>query len=116
MIIPLALSFLALAHSKGSGLINSQLKDYGLKNYIRLTTGLPHREEKVWKLVCKMPYNCQFQPEIELDSPRGKVLTFQSTNPLVAYLTPFETQATDQPMKQRIGLVAKGRFMLFRLA
>ena len=108
MIIPIALSIFALStkpllvkasiitgQSNMAGKGQNQIKDFGLKSYIRLTNTLPHREEKEWKLVCKMPYNCQFQAWIELDSPPGKVLTFKSTNPLVAYLTPFETQTTE---------------------
>ena len=34
------------------------IKDYGLKEYIRLSKDLPHSEPAAWKLVCTMPYNC----------------------------------------------------------
>jgi hypothetical protein len=33
------------------------IKDYGLKDYVRLSTDLPHSEDKTWKLVCEIPYN-----------------------------------------------------------
>jgi hypothetical protein len=68
----------------------SAIKDYGLKEYVRVSKDLPHSENAPWKLVCTMPYNCHFQPWIEFDGPAGKVLKFNSTNPLVLYLTPTE--------------------------
>ncbi|MBI5835108.1 MAG: discoidin domain-containing protein [Armatimonadetes bacterium] len=70
------------------------IRDYGLKDYVRVSEDLPHAEEKPWRLVCALPYNCQFQPWIEVDAPAGKTLTFNSSNPLVLYLTPTETQDT----------------------
>jgi hypothetical protein len=72
----------------------STIKDYGLKDYVRLSKDLPHAESKPWKLVCTMPYNCHFQPWIEVESPAGKELRFNSSNPLVLYLTPTETATT----------------------
>ena len=70
------------------------IKDYGLKDYIRVSKDLPHSENKQWKLVCTMPYNCHFQPWIQVESPEGKVIRFNSSNPLVLYLTPTETIKT----------------------
>jgi len=70
------------------------IKDYGLKEYVRLSKDLPHREDVPWKLVCTIPYNCHFQPWIEFESTAGKVLSFNSTNPLVLYLTPTESHTT----------------------
>jgi hypothetical protein len=70
------------------------IKDYGLKSYVRVSKDLPHSEDKTWKLVCTIPYNCQFQPWIRVEAPAGQVLKFNSTNPLVLYLTPTETCST----------------------
>ncbi len=70
------------------------LKDYGLKDYIHVSKDLPHVENKPWKLVCEMPYNCQFQPWIEAEARDGQSLVFNSSNPLVLYLTPTETCKT----------------------
>ncbi len=74
--------------------IRMPIKDYGLKNYIYLSKDLPHCENKAWKLVCQMPYNCQFQPWIRLKSPGGKVISLNSSNPLVLYLTQTEKVTT----------------------
>ena len=73
---------------------HAMIKDYGLKPYIRVSRDLPHSENKEWKLVCTMPYNCHFQPWIRMDSPEGKVILLNSSNPLVLYLTPTETYTT----------------------
>ena len=70
------------------------IKDYGLKEYVRLTKDLPHAEPAAWQLVCTMPYNCHFQPWIEVEAPAGKEIRFNSSNPLVLYLTPTETCTT----------------------
>ena len=70
------------------------MKDYGMKEYIYLSKDLPHSEDVPWKLVCQMPYNCHFQPWIELESPEGKVISLNSTNPLVLYLTKTEKYTT----------------------
>lgn len=72
----------------------SMIKDYGLKDYIHLSKDLPHSEPNVWRLVCEMPYNCQFQPWIEVEAPADKEIRFNSSNPLVLYLTPTETAKT----------------------
>ncbi|MFM9908881.1 MAG: hypothetical protein ACKVOW_06020, partial [Chitinophagaceae bacterium] len=69
-------------------------KDYGLKRYVYLSKDLPHTENKPWKLVCQMPYNCQFQPWIELETVEGKIISLNSSNPLVLYLTKTETVVT----------------------
>ena len=63
------------------------IRDYGLKEYVRLSRALPRSEDKPWKLVCKLPYNCQFQPWIQIEAPAGREIRFNSSNPLVLYLT-----------------------------
>ncbi|OHB82343.1 MAG: hypothetical protein A2Z38_03235 [Planctomycetes bacterium RBG_19FT_COMBO_48_8] len=73
---------------------HAMIKDYGLKHYVRVSRDLPHSEDKEWKLVCTMPYNCHFQPWIQVESPEGKVIRLNSSNPLVLYLTPTETYTT----------------------
>lgn len=70
------------------------IKDYGLKPYVRVSVGLPHVEPEPWRLVCTMPYNCHFQPWIEVDAPAGQTIAFDSTNPLVRFLTPTEERTT----------------------
>ena len=70
------------------------IKDYGLKDYVRVSKDLPHAENQPWKLVCTLPYNCHFQPWIELEAEAGKEIRFNSSNPLVLYLTQTETYTT----------------------
>ena len=70
------------------------IKDYGLKDYVRLSKDLPHAETNAWKLVRARPYNCHFQAWIEVASPADKEIRFNSSNPLVLYLTPTETYTT----------------------
>jgi hypothetical protein len=70
------------------------IKDYGLKEYVRTSKDLPHIEDATWKLVCTMPYNCHFQPWIEVETAAGKVIRFNSSNPLAQYLTPTESWTT----------------------
>ena len=77
-----------------------QLKDYGQKEYSRLSRDLPASGDAPWKLVCTLPYNCQFQPWIEVEAEAGKVIRFNSTNPLVLYLTPTETCTTKAGVQQ----------------
>ena len=72
------------------------IKDYGTKDYLHLSKDLPHSEAAPWKLVCTLPYNCHFQPSIELDAPAGKEIRINSSNPLVLYLTPTETATTKE--------------------
>jgi len=72
----------------------SMIKDFGMKEYVHLSKDLPHSEENTWRLVCTMPYNCHFQPWIQVESPEGKEIRFNSSNPLVLYLTPTETYTT----------------------
>jgi hypothetical protein len=74
---------------------SAAIKDYGLKNYVRLSKDLPHVENGEWKLVCEMPYNCHFQPSLDVEAPAGKLIKFNSSNPLVQYLTPTETCLTE---------------------
>ena len=82
-------------------MIQANIRDYGLKPYVRTSHSLPHTEDKPWTLTCKLPYNCHFQHWLVVDSPVGGKLTFKSTNPLVLYLTPAET-TTFGPGKQTI--------------
>ena len=82
------------ADASGPAAQVSTIKDYGLKKYVRVSKDLPHSETNAWKLVCTMPYNCHFQPWIEVESPAGKVIRFNSSNPLVLFLTPTETCTT----------------------
>ncbi|MCX6327192.1 MAG: discoidin domain-containing protein [Bacteroidia bacterium] len=70
------------------------MKDYGLKEYIYLSKDLPRSENVPWRLVCQMPYNCHFQPWIQLESAEGKVIEFNSSNALVLYLTKTEKYTT----------------------
>lgn len=69
----------------------ANIRDYGLKQYDRISNDLPRKQSRPWKLVCKLPYNCQFQPWIELESQTKTRVDFNSTNPLVRYLTPTES-------------------------
>ncbi|MCE9610424.1 MAG: discoidin domain-containing protein [Chthoniobacter sp.] len=70
------------------------IKDYEQKEYVRVSKDLPHSESAPWKLVCTIPYNCHFQPWIEVEAEAGKVISFNSTNPLVLYLTKTESYTT----------------------
>ena len=70
------------------------IKDYGQKPYVRVSKDLPHSENVPWKLVCTMPYNCHFQPWLEVESEEGKIITLESTNPLVLFLTKKESYTT----------------------
>jgi len=91
-----------LASLTGADLTTTQtsgILDYGQKDYLRTSKDLPHVEDKPWKLVCTMPYNCHFQPSIELDAEAGKVIEFNSSNPLVLFLTETES-CTTQAGKQ----------------
>ena len=54
----------------GKQSVHKPMKDYGLKEYIYLSKDLPHTEDKPWRLVCQMPYNCHFQPWIRLKGLR----------------------------------------------
>ena len=71
------------------------IKDYGLKDYVRLSKDLPHSESKPWKLVCGIPCNCHFQPVIDVEAPAGAEILFNSSNPLVRYLVPTEAVTTE---------------------
>ena len=78
----------------GKQAVHKPMKDYGLKEYIYLSKDLPHTEDKPWRLVCQMLYNCHFQPWIRLKGPEGKVISFNSSNALVLYLTKTENYKT----------------------
>ena len=69
----------------------STIKDFGVKEYIYTSKDLPRVENKTWNLVCQMPYNCHFQPIIELEGNAGDSIYINSSNPLVRYLTPTES-------------------------
>ncbi len=71
------------------------LADYGSKEYLRLSRSLPHVQDTPWRLVCTMPYNCQFQPSLEVEAEAGQVIQFNSTNALVLYLTKTESVTTE---------------------
>ncbi len=79
---------------EGTSTLAPGLKDYGHKDYVRISKDLPHVEDKPWKLVGTMPYNCHFQPWIEVEAEAGKEIRFNSSNPLVLYLTKTETYTT----------------------
>ena len=70
------------------------IKDFGIKEYLRVSHALPHVQDSPWKLVCTLPYNCHFQPIVEVESELGKTILFNSTNPLVFYLTKTESITT----------------------
>ncbi len=100
-ILLLALSILAGPElARGENPQASMIKDYGQKDYVRLSRDLPARGDASWKLVCTIPYNCHFQPWIEVEAEAGKVIQFNSTNPLVLYLTPTETYTTRAGVQQ----------------
>ena len=82
------------APRSGGVVLAAGLKDYGVKDYLRTSKNLPHQQDTPWTLVCTLPYNCQFQPAIELEAEAGKVVHFNSTNPLVLYLTKTESVTT----------------------
>ena len=89
----------------------ARIKNYGLKPYVSMNHHLPHSEATPWKLVCEMPYNCQFQPSIDLDGPAGKEVNFNSSNPLVLYLTATEsctTQAGDHTYEAKNWISGEG--------
>ncbi len=90
--ILLATLIAATAPVPGAAL--AAIKDYGLKEYVRVSKDLPHSESQPWKLVCTMPYNCHFQSWIEMEAEAGQVIRFNSSNPLVLYLTKTETYTT----------------------
>ncbi len=74
--------------------VGSMIKDYGLKDYVRTSVDLPHAEPQPWKLVCGLPYNCHFQPWIEIEAAEGSKILYNSSNPLVLYLTKTESVTT----------------------
>ena len=95
LIITLSASTLLAEEGAGSTTaLAPGLKDYGQKEYVRVSKDLPHSESAPWKLVCTIPYNCHFQPWIEVEAEAGKIINFNSTNPLVLYLTKTESYTT----------------------
>jgi len=89
----LALSLLCACGTSLLG-AGSPMRDYGLKDYVRLSEKLPHSEDRPWRLVCGLPHNAHFQPWIEVRSEAGREIRFNSSNPLVLYLTDTETWST----------------------
>ena len=75
--------------------LQAGIRDFGFKEYDRISKNLPHAENGPWRLVCTMPYNCHFQPSIVAEAPAGKVIAFNSSNPLVLFLTPTESCTTE---------------------
>ena len=87
----LGINSIALAGNQG---LQTFIKDYGVKNYVRTSIRLPHSETKPWKLIATLPYNCHFQPIITCQSSAGNQIVLRSTNPLVEYLTKPEVRFT----------------------
>jgi len=93
-IVRVAIVLLVSCLTPAQPMARAAIKDYGLKEYVHLSRDLPHAENQPWKLVCTMPYNCQFQPWIQVAAAAGQEIRFNSSNPLVLYLTPTETCTT----------------------
>ncbi len=98
-------TYFLVGDALGKGMVkllntNTTIKDFGLKPYLRTSKALPHVENQTWKLVCGLPYNCHFQPWIELEAEPGQEILFNSSNPLVQYLTPTE-KCTTRPGTQK---------------
>ena len=69
--------------------------DYGLKEYVYTSKDLPHSEANPWKLVCQLPYNAQYTAWIQIKADSaGKVVEFDSTNPLVRSRQKVQTYTT----------------------
>lgn len=81
-------------NSTATAITHRPLKDYGRKDYVNVTKTLPRSETNEWTLVCKLPYNAQFQPWIEVEAPSGKIIIFDSTNPLVPAHQPTQQYTT----------------------
>jgi len=94
-LLALGQSVLAQPAGPDASKVLPPVKDFGLKEYVRVSKDLPHAENGPWKLVCTMPYNCHFQPWILVEAPAGEVIKFNSSNPLVLYLTRTETCTTE---------------------
>ena len=93
-LIHLAFLILLVTGSLFSGERMAAIRDYGLKEYVHVSKDLPHSANEQRKLVCTMPYNCHFQPWIQVEAEAGKLIHFNSSNPLVLYLTQTETCTT----------------------
>ncbi len=71
------------------------INDYGLKEYVYTSKDLPHSEAKPWKLVCQLPYNAQYTMWIRVKADAaGKVIEFDSSNPLMRCTTPVQKYTT----------------------
>jgi alpha-L-rhamnosidase len=98
LIVPLVLALATVAERRARAAEPTEhplIRDFGVKRYLHLSKDLPHRENQPWKLVCTLPYNCHFQPSVTVDGPGGKAIAFNSSNPLVQYLTPTELCTTE---------------------
>jgi hypothetical protein len=74
---------------------SENLHDYGLKAYVYTSKDLPHSEAKPWKLVCQLPYNAQYTAWIQVKADAaGKMIEFDSTNPLVRSRQKVQTVTT----------------------
>ena len=71
------------------------INDYGLKEYVYTSKDLPHSDANPWKLVCQLPYNAQYTMwiRVKADAP-GKVIEFDSSNPLMRCTTPVQKYTT----------------------
>jgi hypothetical protein len=73
---------------------DAAVKDYGVKDYISMTKVLPCTTTTATNIVCQLPYNAQFQPWLQVDAPAGKVISVNSTDPLVVYQQPVQKYTT----------------------
>ncbi|MEI7902572.1 MAG: hypothetical protein WCK89_20170, partial [bacterium] len=71
------------------------IRDFELREYVYTSKDLPHSEAKPWKLVCQLPYNAQFTMWIRVKADAaGKVIEFDSSNPLMRCTTPVQKYST----------------------
>ena len=73
---------------------HTAVRDFGLKEYVYVSKDLPHSENDTWTLVCQLPHNAQFQLWLEVESPAGKVITLDSSNPLAKWTQPIQRYTT----------------------
>ena len=70
-------------------------QDFELREYVYTSKDLPHSEAKPWKLVCQLPYNARFTMWIQVKADAaGKVIEFDSSNPLMRCTTPVQKYTT----------------------
>ena len=69
--------------------------DCELRDYVYTSKDLPHSEANPWKLVCQLPCNAQFTMWIRVKADAaGKVIEFDSSNPLMRCTTPVQKYTT----------------------